>query len=85
MRPPSPCLKISGKAYNPLFIYGPVGIGKTHLMQSVGHRVLQRDPKARVLYVTAQQFMTEVIELACRPETANPAGTVSRSRPFVGR
>lgn len=52
-----------GKAYNPLFIYGPVGIGKTHLMQSVGHRVLQRDPNARVLYVTAQQFMTEVIEL----------------------
>lgn len=52
-----------GKAYNPLFLYGPVGIGKTHLMQSVGHRVLQRDPKTRVLYVTAQQFMTEVIEL----------------------
>jgi Holliday junction resolvasome RuvABC ATP-dependent DNA helicase subunit len=52
-----------GKAYNPLFLYGPVGIGKTHLMQSVGHRVIQRDPKSRVLYVTAQQFMTEVIEL----------------------
>lgn len=52
-----------GKAYNPLFLYGPVGIGKTHLMQSVGHRVLQRDPKSHVLYVTAQQFMTEVIEL----------------------
>jgi Holliday junction resolvasome RuvABC ATP-dependent DNA helicase subunit len=52
-----------GKAYNPLFLYGPVGIGKTHLMQSVGHRVLQRDPKTRVLYVTAQQFMTEVIDL----------------------
>lgn len=52
-----------GKAYNPLFIYGPVGIGKTHLMQAVGHRVLQRDPNTRVLYVTAQQFMTEVIEL----------------------
>lgn len=52
-----------GKAYNPLFIYGPVGIGKTHLMQAVGHRVLQRAPNTRVLYVTAQQFMTEVIEL----------------------
>ncbi len=52
-----------GKAYNPLFIYGPVGIGKTHLMQSVGHRVAQRDSKVRVLYVTAQQFMSEVIEL----------------------
>lgn len=52
-----------GKAYNPLFIYGPVGIGKTHLMQAVGHRVLQRDAKTRVLYVTAQQFMSEVIEL----------------------
>ncbi|MBK8870999.1 MAG: chromosomal replication initiator protein DnaA [Elusimicrobia bacterium] len=52
-----------GKAYNPLFLYGPVGIGKTHLMQAVGHRVLHRNPSARVLYVTAQQFMSEVIEL----------------------
>jgi Holliday junction resolvasome RuvABC ATP-dependent DNA helicase subunit len=52
-----------GKAYNPLFLYGPVGIGKTHLMQAVGHRVLHRNPGARVLYVTAQQFMSEVIEL----------------------
>lgn len=52
-----------GKAYNPLFLYGPVGIGKTHLMQAVGHRVLHRNSAARVLYVTAQQFMSEVIEL----------------------
>ncbi|MBI4396317.1 MAG: chromosomal replication initiator protein DnaA [Elusimicrobia bacterium] len=52
-----------GKAYNPLFIYGPVGLGKTHLMQAVGHRVLFKNPKAHVLYITAEQFMNEVIEL----------------------
>ncbi len=52
-----------GKAYNPLFVYGPVGLGKTHLMQAVGHRVLERQKNAHVLYVTAEQFMTEVIEL----------------------
>jgi Holliday junction resolvasome RuvABC ATP-dependent DNA helicase subunit len=51
-----------GKAYNPFFIYGPVGIGKTHLMQAVGHRVLQKNPAANVLYVTAPKFMSEVIE-----------------------
>ena len=52
-----------GKAYNPLFIYGPVGMGKTHLMQAVGHRVIQKNAAAKVLYVTAEQFMMEVIEL----------------------
>ena len=52
-----------GKAYNPLFIYGPVGMGKTHLMQAVGHRVLHNNKRAKVLYVTAEQFMMEVIEL----------------------
>jgi Holliday junction resolvasome RuvABC ATP-dependent DNA helicase subunit len=52
-----------GKAYNPLFIYGPVGLGKTHLMQAVGTRVLAKNPQAQVLYITAEKFMTEVIEL----------------------
>lgn len=55
-----------GKAYNPLFLYGPVGLGKTHLMQAVGHRVLEKNPSASVLYVTAEQFMTEVIDLVQR-------------------
>jgi Holliday junction resolvasome RuvABC ATP-dependent DNA helicase subunit len=52
-----------GRAYNPLFVYGAVGIGKTHLMQAVGHRVRARLPVARILYVTAQTFLTEVIEM----------------------
>src|SRR4051812_15239432 len=52
-----------GKAYNPLFIYGPVGLGKTHLMHAIGHRVFAKNAKAKILYVTAEQFMTEVIEV----------------------
>ena len=51
-----------GKTYNPLFIYGATGLGKTHLMQAVAHHVLQRSPKTRVLYVGAEQFINAVIE-----------------------
>ncbi|HEU4763594.1 MAG TPA: chromosomal replication initiator protein DnaA [Gemmatimonadales bacterium] len=51
-----------GKTYNPLFIYGATGLGKTHLMQAVAHAVLQRNPETRILYLGAEQFMNEVIE-----------------------
>jgi len=51
-----------GKSYNPLFIYGPTGLGKTHLMQAIAHRVSGRAPGTRVLYVQAEQFINEVIE-----------------------
>src|SRR5213594_1304529 len=51
-----------GKLYNPLFIYGATGLGKTHLMQAIGHTVTRRSPNIRVLYVGAEQFINEVIE-----------------------
>jgi chromosomal replication initiator protein len=51
-----------GKTYNPLFIYGATGLGKTHLMQAVAHHVLARSPQTRVLYIGAEQFINEVIE-----------------------
>jgi len=49
------------KAYNPLFIYGGVGLGKTHLMHAVGQRVLQKSPKSKVLYITSEDFTNQMI------------------------
>ncbi len=48
-----------GQKYNPLFIYGGVGIGKTHLIQAVGNHVLAKNPEAKVVYVTIEQFVQE--------------------------
>lgn len=50
------------ESYNPLFIYGGVGLGKTHLMQSVGNYVLNQNPSLKVMYVTSEVFMNELIE-----------------------
>lgn len=51
-----------GKVYNPLFIYGGVGLGKTHLLQSIGNEVLQKNPKIKVKYITSERFTGELID-----------------------
>lgn len=52
-----------GYAYNPLFIYGLSGLGKTHLMQAIAHEILIQDPTKRVLYITSEKFMNEMIAM----------------------
>ena len=49
------------KAYNPLFLYGGVGLGKTHLMHAVGHFILQQNPNQKILYITSEKFTNDFI------------------------
>ena len=51
-----------GETYNPLYLYGGPGLGKTHLMHSIGHFVMEQNPDMKVLYVTSEEFTNEVIE-----------------------
>ena len=53
---------IPGQLYNPLFIYGGVGLGKTHLMHAVGNKLLEDRPDAKVLYIHAEQFVSDVVK-----------------------
>lgn len=51
-----------GRAYNPLFIYGGVGLGKTHLLQSIGNEVLKKDSSKKIRYITSERFASELID-----------------------
>lgn len=59
------CFSVSqnlGVLYNPLFIYGGVGLGKTHLLQSIGNEILKNSPEKRIKYITSERFTTELVD-----------------------
>ena len=67
-----------GLAYNPLFLYGGVGLGKTHLMHSIAHLVKERDPEARVAYVHSERFVSDMVR-ALQHNSMNEFKTAYRS------
>ncbi len=64
-------VKYPFSAYNPLFIYGDVGLGKTHLMQAIGHGFIQQNPSTKVVYVTLEKFMNDFIQAVRMGKTDN--------------
>jgi chromosomal replication initiator protein len=62
--------KKMGQAYNPLFIYGPVGVGKTHIMQAIANEVYKNDPNKKIIYTTSEEFTNEVVEAIRNNDTA---------------
>jgi chromosomal replication initiator protein len=67
-----------GRAYNPLFLYGGVGLGKTHLMHSIAHLVKQRNPEARIAYVHSERFVGDMVR-ALQHNSMNEFKTAYRS------
>jgi len=63
--------KKPGVTYNPLFIYGPTGVGKTHLMQAIANEVYAKNPNKKILYTTSEEFTTEVVEAIRTNNTGN--------------
>lgn len=71
------CIAVSNhlaSKYNPLFIYGGVGLGKTHLLQAIGHKVLQASPNAKVCYYTSERFMNDFINYVSRQKMSEFRG-----------
>ena len=62
--------KNPGATYNPLFIYGPVGVGKTHLMQAIANEVYAKKPSSKILYTTSEEFTNDVVEAIRTNNTA---------------
>ncbi|WP_199287982.1 chromosomal replication initiator protein DnaA [Culicoidibacter larvae] len=60
-----------GKKYNPLFLYGGSGLGKTHLMQAIGHYILQQNPNTKITYVTCETFLNDFINNIIREKNNN--------------
>ena len=69
-----------GEVYNPLFLYGGVGLGKTHLMHSIAHFILDKNAKKKVLYVTSETFTNELIEALKNGRTAGNESAMSKFR-----
>lgn len=59
-----------GRSYNPFFIYGPVGVGKTHLMHAIANEVYKKQPDKKIIYITSEEFTNEVVEAIRGNETA---------------
>lgn len=69
-----------GEVYNPLFLYGDVGLGKTHLMHSIAHFILNKNTKKKVLYVTSETFTNELIEALKKGKTADNESAMAQFR-----
>lgn len=69
-----------GEVYNPLFLYGGVGLGKTHLMHSIAHFILEKNSKKQVLYVTSEAFTNELIEALKKGKTAGDESEIAKFR-----
>lgn len=77
------CLAVAespGKDFNPLFIYGGPGLGKTHLMHSIGHYIIENNKDMKVLYVTADDFTNEVVESIRRGKSNSNISSMSEFR-----
>ena len=79
----SACLAVAeslGKDFNPLFIYGGSGLGKTHLLHSIGHYIIENNEDKKVLYVTSEEFTNEVVESIRQGQSNSNLNSMSKLR-----